>query len=92
MDEPIILIPNDLDQQRGYRVGKWNHSDREGKPTQTFDNYECLRCQYSTLFEARMIKHVQEGKHPWAFPSLQDSGLHDGFEKREAPLPPKLVY
>lgn len=91
MADPIILIPNDLDQQRGYRVGTWSHSDREGRPTQTFDNFMCLQCQYATIYEPRIIKHVQEGRHPWAFPS-KDSALHDGFGEKESPLPPKLVY
>lgn len=48
-----------IDSHRGYRVTKWR----------TFDNFECLKCQYATLWLEKMLKHLQLGDHPWAFPS-----------------------
>lgn len=59
MPEPLIIIPGDLDQQRGYRITKWAGQ---------YDNYECLSCQYATLWLERIQKHLQEGVHVWAYP------------------------
>lgn len=63
MPRPLIEIPGDIDQNWGYRVGKWRE----------YPNYECIYCQYATLFLARMEKHQAEGQHPWAYPSETDS-------------------
>jgi hypothetical protein len=83
--EPDKLIveatQDDVDRMRGYKEEKWRD----------FTNYCCLRCQYSTVFEPRMKKHIQEGQHPWAFPSKDSNKLHDGFEKQNE-QPTKLVY
>lgn len=46
------------DRQRGYRVTRWR----------TFDNYECVHCQYSTLWLPKMQKHLSIGQHLWAYP------------------------
>ncbi len=48
-----------IDAHRGYRVTKWK----------TFDNFECVRCQYATLWLEKMQKHLALGDHPWAYPS-----------------------
>lgn len=50
-----------IDSHRGYRVTKWK----------TFDNFECVRCQYATLWLEKMQKHLQMGIHPWAYPSAE---------------------
>ena len=56
--EPLIIIPGDLDQARGYRIMEWR-----GYP-----NYECIYCQYATLWVGKMEKHQAIGEHPWAYP------------------------
>ncbi len=58
MTEPLIIIPGDVDQNRGYRITKWKK----------FDNYECIHCQYSTLWIEKMEKHQAKDNHPWAYP------------------------
>lgn len=64
MPEPLIIIPGDIDQNRGYRVTKWHQHD----------NYECIYCQYATLWIEKMEKHQVEGTHVWSFP---DSTMSD---------------
>ena len=59
MPTPLIIIPGDVDQNRGYRITKWHEHW----------NYECLYCQYSTLWLDKMEKHVDENVHVWAYPS-----------------------
>lgn len=60
-EPPRIILPtaDEIDIVRGYRVTKWK----------TFDNHECVRCQYATLWLEKMKKHIALGQHPWAFPS-----------------------
>jgi hypothetical protein len=48
-----------IDANRGYRVTKWK----------TFDNFECVKCQYATLWFEKMQKHLAHGVHNWAYPS-----------------------
>lgn len=74
---PLIVLPGDLDQQRGYRISKWK----------TYDNYECIYCQYATLWLEKMHKHQLEGRHVWAYP-----GQNDEEELSEAPTSDKLDY
>jgi len=50
-----------IDSHRGYRVTKWK----------TFDNFECLRCQYATLWLEKMQKHLAIGEHSWAYSSSE---------------------
>lgn len=57
--------PEPTETQLGYRMTKW------GK----FTNYECIKCQYSTLWIEKMNKHQRFDKHPWAYPGQ--------FPKRE---------
>lgn len=70
MSDPLILIPGNVDHNRGYSISKWRQ----------YDNYECIYCQYATLFLARMQKHQLEGRHPWGFPSetTSDEAVDDG--------------
>lgn len=56
--KPLVVIPGDLDQERGYKIKVW-----AGYP-----NYECIYCQYATLWIGKMEKHQALGDHPWAFP------------------------
>ena len=58
--ESVIITPSqeDVDKVRGYRIGQWNQ----------YKNYECIYCQYSTLFIDKMAKHQAEDNHPWAYP------------------------
>lgn len=59
-----IVVPTteDVDAIRGFRIVKW------GKPPMSFDNYECTRCQFSTLWPTKMSKHQAEDNHVWAYP------------------------
>lgn len=68
-EDPRIILPTaeDVDRVRGYRVTTWK----------TFDNYECVRCQYSTLWLEKMQKHLAIGKHPWAYPSQTEETLSE---------------
>lgn len=75
--EPLIVIPGDLDQQRGYRVGKWRQHD----------NFECIYCQFATLWIERMHKHQLEGRHEWAYP-----GQNPSEDLSEAPDESDLTY
>lgn len=54
-----MVTNTEEDLKRGYRVSKWK----------TYDNFECVRCQYSTLWIEKMQKHLQIGLHPWAYPA-----------------------
>lgn len=75
MPEPLVILPNEDDTARalGYRVGKWRG----------YDNYECIYCQYSTLWIAKIKKHIEEGDHPWAFPGQYPEGI--GTVSEEGP-------
>lgn len=57
----------DIDAQRGYRVTKWK----------TFDNFECLKCQYATLWIEKMVKHLEIGVHVWSYPSTDTPQLSE---------------
>lgn len=78
-NEPLIVIPGDVDQARGYRVTKWS----------TFDNYECLKCQYATLWVEKMLKHLASGLHVWSYP-CDTGGKLSEYEKPAEP--DKLDY
>lgn len=60
--EPSVNIvaptAQEVDDIRGYRIGKWH----------TYDNYECVQCQYSTLWKDKMEKHLAADVHVWAYP------------------------
>lgn len=60
MDEPLIVAPtqDEIDKLRGYRITKW----------QDWPNYECVYCQYATLWKNKIEKHLSVGDHPWAYP------------------------
>ncbi len=60
--EPLVIIPGDEDQRRGYRIKSF------GKPPKQWPNYECIYCQFRTLWLFKMEKHQLEGEHPWAYP------------------------
>ena len=67
MPEPLVIIPGDEDQRRGYRVAKWKKHN----------NYECIYCQYATLWEKKMKEHQAEGNHAWAYPGQNEPELED---------------
>lgn len=81
MSEPTNPIPGmptqaQVDSHRGYRVTKWRGHD----------NFECMKCQYATLWMEKMQKHLQEGAHPWAYPSPETpllSELDESSDKLE---------
>ena len=56
--EPLIALPGSDDQGRGYTIGMWHGHF----------NFECLTCEYATLWEEKMIAHMAEGLHPWTSP------------------------
>lgn len=51
-------VPEVTDEGRGYKVGRW-----DGWP-----NYECLKCQFKTLWTEVMEKHQLAGIHVWGIP------------------------
>ncbi len=53
------------DEERGYRITKWK----------TFDNFECIHCQYSTLWKDKIEKHLAESPHAWAYPVPEEDKL-----------------
>lgn len=67
-DPSLIIIPTqeDLDSIRGYRINKWHE----------YKHYECIYCQYSTLWLPKMEEHQKENDHPWAYPG--QNALPDG--------------
>jgi hypothetical protein len=38
-----------------------------------FKNYQCTKCQYDSLWWMKMVKHLANGKHKWAFPRPEGS-------------------
>jgi hypothetical protein len=69
MSEPQRIVTGTptqahIDSQRGYRMNKWKE----------FDNFQCLKCQFATLWLDKMLKHLQYGLHPWAYPSPEVPG------------------
>lgn len=60
MDTPLIIPATsvEVDKIRGYRIGHWHD----------YKNYECIYCQYSTLWLSKMDKHQADNVHPWAYP------------------------
>jgi len=59
--EPVIITPTqaEMDRFRGYS----SHNMWRG-----YKNYECLDCQYKTIYLDKMTKHIIAGVHVWAFP------------------------
>jgi hypothetical protein len=43
------------EKKDGFQLTKWNG----------YDNYECLRCAYKTLWAGKMADHIQTGNHVW---------------------------
>ena len=62
MAKPRIIITDSEDQSRGYRITKWHR----------YNNYECIYCQYATLWLKQMEAHLAEGTHPWGYPGQYD--------------------
>lgn len=62
---PLIVLATgeDIDAIRGYRVGKWHE----------YDNFECVYCQYATLWRGKMEKHQEANTHVWAYPGQNQS-------------------
>ena len=60
-----IIVPSqeEIDEINGYFVNEWRGHK----------NYNCNLCQYSTLWIQKMQKHIEEGDHPWAYPSAQQN-------------------
>lgn len=63
------------DSKPQYTVSKW--TERDGTE---HDNYECVKCQFATLYKEKMDKHiataVRDGNNPghghaWAHPNAQ---------------------
>lgn len=46
------------DRLNGYRVTLWHQHK----------NYECLQCQYATLWLPKMLDHLAEDIHLWSYP------------------------
>lgn len=59
-NKPLVVqaTQDEIDGIRGYKITKWH----------TYNNYECIYCQYATLWTAKMEKHQALGEHPWAYP------------------------
>jgi hypothetical protein len=65
MEDPTKPVLTDEDKKRGYTISKWQGRD-EAKTLH--DNLECLRCSFSTLFQAVMNIHQAENIHVWGRP------------------------
>lgn len=69
-----------------YTITKW--AERNGT---LHDNYECVRCQFGTLYWDKMEEHLATADgiaghgHAWAFPRSQQS-------QQEPQGPSPLVY
>lgn len=37
------------------------------------NNYCCIKCQYSTLWFSKLLKHITAGRHRWPFPKPVDA-------------------
>jgi hypothetical protein len=74
-EESKIVVPTteEIDNLRGYRIGTWK----------TYKNYECIYCQYATLWPSKMEKHQAENDHPWAFPGQNE--LPEGEVRDDEP-------
>lgn len=68
-DKPLIAAPtqDEIDNVRGFRETKWN----------SYPNFECIYCQYSTLWPEKMAKHQSEGIHVWAYPGQNETAEGD---------------
>lgn len=60
--------PEPTEQSRGYRITNWGG----------FQNLECLKCQYATLWLEKMNKHLSLNKHPWAYPGQYPKSENTG--------------
>lgn len=52
-----------------------------------YDNYECVKCQYATLWLEKMLKHLALGIHVWAHPKVEPNDTLS-----ETPHSDKLEY
>lgn len=76
-NESLIIQPTteDVDKIRGYRIVKWHE----------YKNYECVYCQYATLWLPRMEVHQAENDHPWAYPGQNPVPESEVRPEDEAP-------
>ncbi len=60
MSDPLVKAATEEEviQLQGYRITKFKE----------YKNYECIYCQYATLWLSKMVKHQAENEHPWAYP------------------------
>jgi len=74
-ETPVPLIvpasQDEIDNVRGYRITKWNQ----------YKNYECVYCQYSTLWLDKMNKHQAEDNHVWAYPGQNPTELEENTDE-----------
>lgn len=63
MGETEKAGPSAEDIERGYEIKKWHEHD----------NFMCLKCQYSILWEDMMKKHQAAGFHFWSKPGKPGS-------------------
>lgn len=61
----VIITPSQAEIASLDKEHKGYSSDQEwrGHPL-----YQCLKCQYNSIFLEKIEKHVAIGEHPWAFP------------------------
>jgi len=67
--QPRVIITDSEDQSRGYRITLWHQ----------YRNYECMYCQYATLWLKKMEVHLADGEHPWAYPGQYDEPKDEGI-------------
>jgi len=75
MAEPRIIITDSEDQTRGYRITKWHE----------YNNYECIYCQYATLWRVKMEEHLDDGVHPWPYPGQYDDPESNDIDTTDPP-------
>jgi hypothetical protein len=51
-------VPEISERELGYRTSKWSQ----------YINYDCMDCQYSSIFIEKIRKHRADGIHVWAYP------------------------
>jgi hypothetical protein len=71
----LIIAPtqDDIDLTVGYRITRWHE----------YKNYECVYCQYATLWLDKMKKHQAEDNHAWPYPGQNQPDVAETDKDKE---------
>lgn len=78
----VIILPtaDETDKINGYKIGTWRA--RLGPDIyKDYPNYECIYCQYATLWIEKIKKHLDKGNHPWPYPNPDNDFPLSPFEE-----------